>query len=116
RTATRPAGPTRSWTTRSLRSRSGLCLSLTLTLALSLTLRRSNGTGSATGTTAAAPIETTHHRAHVGRKSAQHSVLLDDDRQRGLLLEFVDLDLAGCRINGSNDAANGAKTSRHDFL
>jgi len=34
RTATRPAGPTRSRTTRSLRSRSGLCLSLTLSLAL----------------------------------------------------------------------------------
>src|SRR5688500_3067093 len=104
-------------TSRSTRAPTWSCTSLTLT-SLRLTCGRLTAAGSTTWTTgsALAATKTTHHRADVRRESSQHGILLDDDRQRSFLLEFVDLDLARGRINSSHHAAYRAETSGHDFL
>src|SRR4029079_531178 len=72
--------------------------------------RRSAATGSARSASKAT------HCSHLRRKLAQHSIMLDDDRERMFLFQFVDLDLAGCRINCGNYTADRAETSGHDFL
>ncbi len=74
--------------------------------------RRSASAGSAaTGSASKAT-----HCSHVRRKPAQHSILLDDDGEWTFLFQVVDLDLAGRRINSSNNSADCAETSSHDFL
>src|ERR1044072_6386207 len=65
--------------------------------------------------TATGASEATHH-SHFRRKAPQHSVLLDHDGERNLFLQFFDMDLTGCGIDGRHDAADCPEGSSHDFL
>ena len=69
-----------------------------------------------TGGTTSATIEATTHHSHLRRKSSQHCILLDNNRERSLLLQLIDLDLARRGINRRHNTADCSKTTGHDLL
>src|ERR1043165_4107472 len=49
-------------------------------------------------------------------KAPQNVFFLDNDRERSLLLEFLDLNLTGGGIDSRYNASDCAETASHDFL
>src|ERR1043166_1372263 len=97
-------------TTRSTGTSSTLRSLLCITLSLCLTATRRSCSACSTGS------RTKAAHSKLSRKSSQHRILLDNNRERSFLLQLTDLDLARRRIDLFDNAADGSKTSGDDLL